>query len=233
MKFLNSLTVVVAMLSCGNALSAQDQQNKGERPERGDVRGADAQRRGGDSQEARRGRGQGGQRRGGGKGGQRGGQGGGASNHQSNRIVTKQIGEYDENPFDQSRSPGARCATPGIVVKRLRRCWRGKALASIMSVVMLAMFASLTLAADRPNIVFMMSDDQAWNGLSVAMHPDLAWSKSLIGETPNLEKLASQGMRFSAAYAPASVCSPTRISLQTGKSPAALHWTKAACRIGS
>ncbi len=83
-------------------------------------------------------------------------------------------------------------------------------------------------AADRPNIVFMMSDDQAWNGLSVPMHPHLHWSKSSIVETPNLEKLAAQGMRFSAAYAPASVCAPTRISLQTGKSPAALHWTKAS-----
>ncbi|MDF1841751.1 MAG: sulfatase-like hydrolase/transferase [Rubripirellula sp.] len=83
-------------------------------------------------------------------------------------------------------------------------------------------------AADRPNIVFMMSDDQAWNGLSVSMHPDLEWSKSSIVDTPNLEKLAAQGMRFSAAYAPASVCSPTRVSLQTGKSSAAMHWTKAA-----
>ncbi len=83
-------------------------------------------------------------------------------------------------------------------------------------------------APTRPNIVFMMSDDQAWNGLSVPMHPDLDWSKSSIVETPNLEKLAAQGMRFSAAYAPASVCSPTRISLQTGKSPAAMHWTKAS-----
>ena len=83
-------------------------------------------------------------------------------------------------------------------------------------------------AAERPNIVFMMSDDQAWNGLSVPMHPDLDWSKSSIVDTPNLERLAAQGMRFSAAYAPASVCSPTRISLQTGKSSAAMHWTKAA-----
>lgn len=85
-----------------------------------------------------------------------------------------------------------------------------------------------TQADERPNIIFMMSDDQAWNGLSVPMHPDLEWSKSSIVETPNLEKLAAQGMRFSAAYAPASVCAPTRISLQTGKSPAALHWTKAS-----
>ena len=84
------------------------------------------------------------------------------------------------------------------------------------------------LGAERPNIIFMLSDDQAWNGLSVAMHPDVAFSKGEIYRTPNLERLAEQGMRFSAAYAPASVCSPTRISLQTGKSPAALHWTKAA-----
>ena len=84
------------------------------------------------------------------------------------------------------------------------------------------------IAAERPNIVFMLSDDQAWNGLSVAMHPNVPGSKGDIFHTPNLEKLAAQGMRFSAGYAPASVCSPTRVSLMTGKSPAALHWTKAA-----
>ncbi len=87
---------------------------------------------------------------------------------------------------------------------------------------------AIGFAADRPNIVFMLSDDQGWGGLSVAMHPNVAASKGQIFHTPNLEKLAAQGMRFSAGYAPASVCSPTRISLQTGKSPAQLHWTKAA-----
>ena len=61
----------------------------------------------------------------------------------------------------------------------------------------------------------MLSDDQAWNGLSVAMHPNVAGSKGDIFHTPNLEKLAAQGMRFSAGYAPASVCSPTRVSLMT------------------
>ena len=87
---------------------------------------------------------------------------------------------------------------------------------------------SAGLSAERPNIVFMLSDDQGWNGTSVAMHPDVPGSRGELFHTPNLEKLASQGMRFSAGYAPASVCSPTRISLMTGKSPAALHWTKAA-----
>jgi len=88
-----------------------------------------------------------------------------------------------------------------------------------------------SLAADRPprpNIVFMLADDQGWNGLSVQMAPGVPGSRGEIFQTPNLERLAAQGMRFSNAYAPAPVCSPTRISLQTGKSPAQLHWTKAA-----
>lgn len=91
-----------------------------------------------------------------------------------------------------------------------------------------AFLAAFARADDRPNIVFMLSDDQNWNGTSVAMHPDVPFSKSDIVQTPSLEKLAAQGMRFSAAYAPASVCSPTRCSLQLGKSPAQTRWTKAA-----
>ncbi|HEX3868973.1 MAG TPA: sulfatase-like hydrolase/transferase, partial [Pirellulales bacterium] len=100
-----------------------------------------------------------------------------------------------------------------------------KTLAFVLAVVGIQAVAA---AATRPNIVFMLSDDQGWSGTSVQMHPDIAASKSEIFHTPNLETFASQGMRFSAAYAPAPVCSPTRISLQTGKSPAQLHWTKAA-----
>lgn len=87
---------------------------------------------------------------------------------------------------------------------------------------------AIALAADQPNIVLMLSDDQGWGGLSVAMHPDHPGAKGAIFHTPNIQRLASQGMRFSSGYAPASVCSPTRISLQTGRSPASLHWTKAA-----
>jgi arylsulfatase A-like enzyme len=83
-------------------------------------------------------------------------------------------------------------------------------------------------AADRPNILFLLSDDQAWAGLSCQMHPDMPESKHPYVETPHIAKLASEGIRFSAAYSPAPVCSPTRISLQTGRNPAALRWTKAA-----
>ena len=83
-------------------------------------------------------------------------------------------------------------------------------------------------ANSSPNIIFMMSDDQSWNGLSVQMHPEMKNSRNPIVSTPNLESLATQGMRFSAAYSPASVCSPTRLSLMNGRSPAANHWTKAS-----
>lgn len=97
-------------------------------------------------------------------------------------------------------------------------------------VVTVLLSAALAHAAEpkHPNIILMLADDQGWNGTSVPMHPDVAGSKGELFRTPHLEKFAAQGMRFSAAYAPAPVCSPTRISLQTGRSPAALHWTKAA-----
>lgn len=89
-------------------------------------------------------------------------------------------------------------------------------------------FTAFIHAAEKPNILFLLADDQSWAGLSVAMHPDINGSKSPTSQTPNLEKFAAQSMRFSAAYAPSPVCSPTRISLQTGMTCATLQWTKAA-----
>ena len=94
--------------------------------------------------------------------------------------------------------------------------------------IAILLLAAPLLSASQPNIVFLLSDDQDWTETSVQMHPDLPDAKSPHIQTPNLEKLAAQGMRFSQAYAPAPVCAPTRISLQTGKSPAQLHWTKAS-----
>lgn len=88
--------------------------------------------------------------------------------------------------------------------------------------------ASGNQAPSRPNIVLLLADDQDWNGLSTRMHPDISESASDFYETPHLAKFATQAMRFSNGYSPAPVCSPTRISLQTGMFPARLGWTKAA-----
>ena len=88
--------------------------------------------------------------------------------------------------------------------------------------------AALPERPERPNIVFLLSDDQPWDGLSVPMDPAVPQSAWDAVQTPALERLASEGMRLARAYAPSPVCSPTRASLQTGKSPGQLGWTKAA-----
>lgn len=73
-----------------------------------------------------------------------------------------------------------------------------------------------------PNIVLILADDQGWNALSTRMDPDEPGSGSTYYQTPRLAKLASEGMRFSRAYAPAPTCSPTRHSIQFGRTPSSL-----------
>ena len=70
---------------------------------------------------------------------------------------------------------------------------------------------------DAPNILFILTDDLGWR--------DLSGYGSTFYETPNIDRLAAQGMRFTDAYAAANVCSPTRAALLTGKTPARLHIT--------
>ena len=71
--------------------------------------------------------------------------------------------------------------------------------------------------ASAPNILLILTDDLGWR--------DLSCYGSTFYETPNIDRLASQGMRFTDAYAAASVCSPTRAAVLTGKTPARLHLT--------
>ena len=76
-----------------------------------------------------------------------------------------------------------------------------------------------------PNIVLILTDDQGWTSTSVQLDPDEPDSLSDFYQTVRLEQLASQGMRFSNAYSSGPVCSPTRASIQTGKSTAQLQMT--------
>ena len=80
-------------------------------------------------------------------------------------------------------------------------------------------------AATAQNIVLILSDDQSWTGTSVQMDARVANSMSDLYRTPSLERLAAEGMTFSNAYSPAPNCSPTRMSIQTGKTPARLGAT--------
>lgn len=83
-------------------------------------------------------------------------------------------------------------------------------------------------AAPKPNFVFILADDQGWTGTSVRMMPERPDTASDFHHTPVLEKLARQGMRFSNAYAPHPMCSPTRHAIQFGMSPATLNITRGA-----
>ena len=74
-----------------------------------------------------------------------------------------------------------------------------------------------------PNFIIVIVDDQGWNGTSVQMSDEIHNSKSDFHLTPNLEKLALKGMRFSSAYASAPVCAPSRYSIQFGQTPARLQ----------
>ena len=67
------------------------------------------------------------------------------------------------------------------------------------------------------NFVFILIDDLGWT--------DLGCYGSSFYETPNIDRLASEGMRFTEAYAACPVCSPTRGSIMAGKYPARLGIT--------
>lgn len=92
---------------------------------------------------------------------------------------------------------------------------------------LLLAFATLLLlsgaavrAADpprRPNVIVILADDFGWT--------DLACYGSDLHETPHLDRLAQEGMKFTQAYSACTVCSPTRAALLTGKYPARLHIT--------
>jgi arylsulfatase A-like enzyme len=77
----------------------------------------------------------------------------------------------------------------------------------------------------RPNFVFILADDMGWTGTSVQMDDQVPESKSDYYRTPHLEQLAQQGLRFTQAYAPGSLCTPSRAGILTGRTPAALHVT--------
>ncbi len=77
----------------------------------------------------------------------------------------------------------------------------------------------------KPNIILFLTDDQGWTDTSLQMMEERPESKSYYYQTPQLERLAQDGIIFSEGYSPAAICSPTRTSIQFGKTPARLRNT--------
>ncbi len=71
---------------------------------------------------------------------------------------------------------------------------------------------------EKPNVIFFLIDDFGWS--------DLGCYGSRLYETPNIDRFAREGIRFTNAYAACHVSSPTRASILTGKYPATIHLTE-------
>jgi len=90
-------------------------------------------------------------------------------------------------------------------------------LLSLFLLLLMALPAWAAETTENPNIVLVLADDLGVNDLGCYGRKD--------HRTPNLDRLAADGCRFTAAYAACPVCSPTRAALMTGLSPARLHLT--------
>ena len=84
----------------------------------------------------------------------------------------------------------------------------------LLSVIILIISIQNSFTAEKPNIVFVLADDLGWS--------ELGCYGNTFHETPNLDRMAKEGMRFTQAYAAAPVCSPYRAALLTGYYPARL-----------
>jgi arylsulfatase A len=88
---------------------------------------------------------------------------------------------------------------------------------SVLTCLAALLLVAGAAAADKPNVVFILIDDLGRN--------DLGCYGSTFYRTPNLDRLARDGVKFTDAYAACPVCSPTRAAILTGKYPARLHLT--------
>jgi len=90
-------------------------------------------------------------------------------------------------------------------------------LPKLFCALLVLMIATASFAARPPNIILILTDDLGWK--------DLGCQGSDFYQTPHLDRMAREGMRFTQAYAAGPVCSPTRASLMTGQHPARLRLT--------
>ena len=104
----------------------------------------------------------------------------------------------------------------GLSDRLIRMAGGGLSIAGCVSLLLLAPVV-LPAQQAQPNIVFILADDLGW--------ADIGVYGSDLHQTPNIDRLATQGVRFTNAYAASPVCTPTRASIMSGKYPARLHMT--------
>ena len=81
----------------------------------------------------------------------------------------------------------------------------------------LALFAGMAhAAAPRPNIIFILTDDLGYGDIGVFFQNQRQEKNGTKGYTPNIDKMAGEGIQLRGQYCPAPVCAPSRASLLTG-----------------
>src|SRR5947209_16839339 len=86
---------------------------------------------------------------------------------------------------------------------------KNKCLFAVLCCFLLSIFS--LHAAKQPNIIIILADDMGYGDLSCYGHPSI--------HTPNLDRMAAEGMRFTDFYVAAPVCTPSRAALMTGRLP--------------
>ena len=91
---------------------------------------------------------------------------------------------------------------------------------SLVGVLAVLCGASMLSAADRPNFVFIYTDDQRWDAMSVVQREQGDKGRFPWLKTPNMDRLAAEGVRFRNAFVVNSLCAPSRASFLTAREPA-------------
>lgn len=100
----------------------------------------------------------------------------------------------------------------------------GRALVATAVALLAATVLIGAAPARPPNLLFILADDLGWADTTLN-RPNAFY------ETPNLQRLASRGMRFTQAYSANPLCSPTRASILTGLYPARIGITAPVCHL--
>jgi len=114
-----------------------------------------------------------------------------------------------------------RTSTPLVTMTQANYIQRQQVIPKIRALLLVAFVFTLTqqqLAAEvaKPSIVLILTDDHGWSQTSHMTDPPVPASVSSYLETPNMNRLAEEGMRFTSGYSPAPLCTPTRRSILCG-----------------
>ncbi len=91
----------------------------------------------------------------------------------------------------------------------------------IATAIVLAACPVLAADAPRPNFLFVYTDDQRWDALSVVQREQGERARFPWFQTPNMDRLAAEGIRFRNAFVVNSLCSPSRACFLTSR----YRWT--------